>query len=93
MGGGAPSAPELPDPQPLPPPPPTPPAPPPLVEPEMPTPPPVTVAQGEDDATKIKKRRTKRETLQQQSSGTNALRIPLNTGSKASSKGSLNIPK
>jgi hypothetical protein len=53
----------------------------------------VTVNQGEEDAAKIKKRRTKRETQQQQSSGTNALRIPLNTGGGEGGKGSLNIPK
>jgi hypothetical protein len=63
-----------------------------IKDPEMPTPPPAVVNQGEADAAKIKKRATKREQLQQSSSGANALRIPLNTGVSASKTGSLNIP-
>jgi hypothetical protein len=63
-----------------------------IKDPEMPTPPPAVVNQGEADAAKIKKRATKREQLQQSSSGANALRIPLNTGASASKSGSLNIP-
>ena len=93
MCGGAPSMPSMPEPQPLPEPPPTPPAPAPLAEPEAPTPPPVAVPQGSEDAAKIKKRRTKRETLQQQSAGANALRIPLNTGVSQGKSSGLNIPK
>ena len=78
-----------------PPPAPTPPPPAPMIEPEAPTPPPTNVDQGTPDAAKIKKRTTKRKQLQQASSGANALRIPLNTGSGASGgkkSGSLNIP-
>jgi hypothetical protein len=63
-----------------------------IKDPEMPTPPPAVVNQGEADAAKIKKRSTKREQLQQSGSGANALRIPLNTGAAASKSGSLNIP-
>ncbi len=84
--------PKMPEPQPLPEPPPTPPAPPPMETPEAPAPPPVTVPQGDSDAVKVKKRRSKRQTLQQQSSGTNALRIPLNVGDQNRAKKSLNIP-
>ena len=84
--------PSMPDP---PPPAPTPPPPAPIVEPEAPTPPPTNVDQGAADAAKIKKRTTKRQQLQQSSSGANALRIPLNTGAGATGgkkAGSLNIP-
>ena len=83
----------MPEPPPLPPTPP--PAPTPLIkDPELPAPPPALVNQGEADAARIKKRATKREKLQQSSSGANALRIPLNTGGSAGSKPSgLNIPK
>jgi len=93
MCGGAPSMPKMPEPQPLPEPPPTPPAPPPMETPEAPAPPPVTVPQGDSDAVKVKKKRTKRQTLQQQSAGTNALRIPLNTGGSTGKASGLNIPK
>ena len=89
----APSMPSMPEPQPLPPAPP--PAPAPLIkEPDMPAPPPAVVGGGEADAAKIKKRSTKRQKLQQSSSGANALRIPLNTGvpGAKSKSGSLNIP-
>ena len=78
--------------------PPTPQAPPtvtPLIkDPEMPAPPPAVVNSGEADAAKIKKRSTKRQQMQQSSSGANALRIPLNTGvpGAKSKAGSLNIP-
>ena len=85
----------MPDPPEAPPPAPTPPPPAPIPEPEAPTPPPTNVNQGEADAAKIKKRSTKRQELQQASSGANALRIPLNTGSSPSGgkkTGSLNIP-
>lgn len=86
--------PAMPEPAPLPTPPPAAPAPPPLPDPVTPAPPPVTVAQGADDAVKVKKRKSKRQELQQQSSGTNALRIPLNTGGAAAGQSSgLNIPK
>ncbi len=83
----------MPDPPPMPAPPP--PTPPPIVKDvELPAPPPALVDQGAADAAKIKKRATKREQLQQSSSGANALRIPLNTGVPTSGKksGSLNIP-
>ena len=89
---GGPSMPETPE---APPPAPTPPPPAPIIEPEAPTPPPVTTSTGEADAAKIKKRSTKRQELQQASSGASALRIPLNTGAGASGgkkTGSLNIP-
>ena len=93
MCGGAPSMPKMPEPQPLPEPPPTPPAPAPMETPEAPTPPPVTVPQGSDDAVKIKKRKSKRQVLQQQSTGANALRIPLNTAGSTGKASGLNIPK
>ena len=51
---------------------------------------------GQEDAAKLKKRTSKRKQQQQASSGTAALRIPLNTGSArgaAKKTGSLNIPK
>ena len=48
---------------------------------------------GINDAAKVKKKRTKRQTLQQQSAGTNALRIPLNTGGSTGKASGLNIPK
>ena len=86
----------MPDPPKAPPPAPLPPPPAPMIEPELPAPPPTTVDQGESDAAKIKKRTTKRQQLQQSSTGANALRIPLNTGAGAAtgqSTGSLNIPK
>lgn len=89
---GGPSMPDMPE---APPPAPTPPAPAPIIEPEAPTPPPTNVSAGESDAAKIKKRSTKRQELQQASSGANALRIPLNTGTSgtpAKKTGSLNIP-
>ncbi len=92
-GGGGPSMPEMPAPAPLPPAPPAPPAPPPMVTPEAPAPPPTTVPQGEGDAVKVKKRQTKRQTLQQKSQGANALRIPLNTGGSTGKASGLNIPK
>ncbi len=92
-GGGGPSMPEMPKPQPLPEAPPPAPAPPPMVTPEAPTPPPVTVPQGDADAVKVKKRRTKRQELQQKSQGANALRIPLNTGGSTGKASGLNIPK
>ena len=84
--------PSMPD---MPPPAPTPPPPAPIIEPEAPTPPPTNVDQGASDAAKIKKRNTKRQQQQQASSGANALRIPLNTGTGSAGKktGSLNIPR
>ena len=86
-------SPSIPKPPPPPPPAPTPPPPPPMIEPEAPTPPPTTVAQPEQEA-KVKKRKTTRETMQQVSQGTNALRIPLNVGGTAGKpKSGLNIPK
>ena len=88
----APSMPSMPEAPPIPPAPPTVPA---LIkDPELPTPPPAVVNGGEADAAKIKKRVTKRQQLQQSSSGANALRIPLNTGvpGAKSKSGSLNIP-
>ena len=93
MCGGAPSMPSMPEPQPLPEPPPAPPAPAPMEIPEAPTPPPTNVTTGIEDAAKIKKRKSKRQALQQQSSGTNALRIPLNTGGSSGKASGLNIPK
>ena len=53
------------------------------------------VQQGEVDAGKLKKKRSKRSQQQQASKGASALKIALNTGTKASgSKSSgLNIPK
>ena len=90
MGGG-PKMPSMPDP---PPPAPTPPPPAPMIEPELPTPPPTNVTDGNDNP-KVKKRTSKRMQQQQASQGANALRIPLNTGS-ASPAGkkpsALNIP-
>lgn len=81
--------PEMPE---APPPAPTPPPPAPMVEPELPTPPPTNVTNGEDSP-KVKKRTSKRQQQQQASKGTNALRIPLNLGKGATAKtSSLNIP-
>ncbi len=91
--GGAPKMPEMPEPQPLPTAPPTPPAPPPMEVPEAPAPPPTTVPQGDADAVKVKKRKSKRQELQQKSQGANALRIPLNTGGSTGKASGLNIPK
>jgi hypothetical protein len=59
---------------------------------EAPTQAPVQVAQGEADAGKLKKKKSKRSQLQQASKGASSLRIPLNTGTKKPS-GGLNIPK
>ena len=85
----APSAPSMPE---LPPTPAPAPVNQPLIkDPVMPTPPPENVAASKEE-TKIKKRKSKRELLQQSGSGASALRIPLNTGGKAKT-GSLNIPK
>ena len=87
----APSAPSMPE---LPPTPPPAPVNQPLIkDPEMPTPPPVTVDSGAKDGPKVKKRKSKRESLQQSSTGASALRIPLNTGASKGKTGSLNIPK
>ena len=54
----------------------------PIIEPEAPPPPPTNVNCRVRlmQYSKIKKRTTKRQELQQASSGANALRIPLNTG-------------
>lgn len=80
---------------------PTPPAPvqaqaplPPQVDaPEAPPPPQLTQGTGQEDQPVVKQRKSKRKELQQASSGTAALRIPLNTGSKQpQSAGGLNIP-
>ncbi len=75
------------------------PAPPPLPVSPAQTPPPQTVdSQSAEDAAIVKKRKSKRKELQQASSGTDALRIPLSksigstpTGSTGSS--GLNIPR
>ena len=91
IGGGGPKMPSYEPPKmPEMPPLPEPPKPQPL--PEPPAPAPVNVTQGEQDVARIKKRKTKREKLQQASSGANALRIPLNSGSDGGSGGGLNIP-
>jgi len=91
-----PPAPEYNAPPPAPPPPPMPPSPDPL-------PPPESVGAKNEDQTRLKKRTSKRQAMQQAARGTNALRIKLdrpsgnstgvsvNTGTKK--KGSLNIPK
>ena len=75
----------------LPTPPPAPPAPPAAPK-QLPIEAPTPVAQGEADAGKLKKKRSKRSQLQQASKGAASLRIPLNTGAKKPS-GGLNIPK
>ena len=72
--------------------PPAPPAAPKQLPIEAPTPAPTQVAQGEADAGKLKKKKSKRSQLQQASKGAASLRIPLNTGAKKPS-GGLNIPK
>lgn len=68
-----------------------------------PLPPPESVGAKGEDQTRLKKRTSKRQAMQQASRGTNALRIKLNpsagksTGvsvnTGTSKKGSLNIPK
>ena len=67
---------------------------------KMPAPPPVMANQGSagQDVAIIKKRKSKRRELQQASSGTQSLRIPLSKSIGTASKGStgstgLNIPK
>lgn len=97
MCGSAPSIPSPPPPPPAPEPMPAPPAPPPMPEPAAPLPPPVASSGTDADSGKMQKRTSQRQALQQASSGTSALRIPLetsmvNTGT-AAKKGSLNIPK
>jgi len=109
-----PAPPPLPEPAPLPtpraaapapvlPPPPavtpmaTPPAPPPQQA-VAPIAPPPQLVQGRDDEALVKKRKSKRKELQQASSGTDALRIPLDKSIGATPKGStgssgLNIPR
>lgn len=82
------------------PPPPAPPPPPPA--PDL-LPAPESVGAKAGDKTRLKKRTSKRQALQQASRGTNALRIKLNPSAKSAStgsvntgtkkKGSLNIPK
>lgn len=86
------STPKVPEPEPMPAPPP---APPPQQEPQMPTPAPELVG-ADDKAPTVKQPASKRKQLQQASSGTSALKIPLNTGggggaAKKASSG-LNIP-
>ena len=85
------STPSIPEPEPMPPPPP---APPPQQEPPTPAPAPELVG-ADDKAPTVKKPTSKRSQLQQQSSGTSALKIPLNTGAGAQAKkksAGLNIP-
>lgn len=79
------SAPKMPKPEPMPE---APPAPPPPVEQPKPTPAPELVNSGEK-APKITTKKSKRGLQQQASRGTNALKIPLSTGS---AKAGLNIP-
>ena len=93
-----------------PPPPPPAPAPAPLIMPPTPTPPPALtdpVAAGAkaEDATRLRKKASKRKTLQQQAKGLGELRIKptflegntpsatVGTGGKSRRKGALNIPK
>ena len=90
--------------------PPPPPAPPPVIMPPAPAPPPALtdpVAAGAkaEDATRLRKKASKRKTLQQQSKGLGELRIKptflegntpsstVGTGGKSRKKGALNIPK
>ena len=89
---------------------PPPPAPPPVIMPPAPAPPPALtdpVAAGAkaEDATRLRKKASKRKTLQQQSKGLGELRIKptflegntpsstVGTGGKTRKKGALNIPK
>ena len=68
-----------------------------------PLPPPESVGAKNEDQTRLKKRTSKRQAMQQAARGTNALRIKLNQPSGSSTgvsvntgtkkKGSLNIPK
>ena len=73
------------------------PAPPPQ-QPLPPMAPPPQLVQNVDDEALVKKRKSKRKELQQASSGTDALRIPLDKSIGATPKGStgssgLNIPR
>lgn len=70
------------------------PAPPPAQAPPEPAPPPEMVNAGEEGGAKIKQPKTKRAQLQQASQGTNALKIPLNTGGGGDkpAPAGLNIP-
>lgn len=78
---------------------PAPPAPPPLPQtPPQAPPPQSTTNQGAEDAAIVKRRKSKRKELQQASSGTDALRIPLDKSIGATPTGStgssgLNIPR
>ena len=75
------------------------PAPPPLPQTPAQAPPPqLTDSQNSEDAAIVKRRKSKRKELQQASSGTDALRIPLDKSIGATPSGStgssgLNIPR
>lgn len=67
--------------------------PPPKSQGPAPTPPPPALVDGMDETPAVKKRKSKRKVLQQQSKGTSVLKIPLNTGSGGKGKSAgLNIP-
>ena len=83
------STPSIPKPEPMPDPAP---APPPAQEPPAPAPPAELVNADAGEAAKIKQPKTKRQQLQQASQGTNALKIPMNTGGEKKPAGGLNIP-
>jgi len=80
-------APKIPDPMPMPDPAP---APPPAQELPAPTPPPELV-NADAKPPKVVSAKTKRAQAQQMARGTNALKIPMNTGT-AGKSGGLNIP-